>query len=92
MTSLRFLGQQPTSFMAFPYLGEVAPGVFEVRDEDAEALLQRTDVEPADAAAAAEPAPDAAPEAPAPAKPRKASTSKSPEASEPAATDPTTNA
>lgn len=89
---LRYTGQQPTSFMAFPYLGEVAPGEFEVRDADAEVLLLRTDVEDADAEAAPDSARDIKPETPTVVKPRKASASKTPEATEPAVTDPTTTA
>lgn len=79
---LLFKGQQPTSFMTFPYLGEVEPGEFEARDEDAEVLLLRTDIEPADAPAGSEPA--VATEPAAQSKPRKASTSKT---AEPASAD-----
>jgi hypothetical protein len=92
VTLLRYIGQQPVSFMAFPYLGEVEPGEFEARESDVEALLCRRDVEPVDGESAAEPEPAAEPEAPAPAKPRKTSPSKPPEAPQPAVTDPTTTA
>lgn len=90
MTLLRYTGQQPTSFMAFPYLGEVEPGEFEARESDAESLLARPDVERADPAAgavgAAEPEPE--PEPAAPVKPRKTSISK-PADADPAPADTT---
>lgn len=89
MTQLRYTGQQPVSFMGFPYLGEVDPGEFEARDADAEVLLLRADVEDPNAAPEPDPEPVAEPEAPATAKPRKASTSKSPEAPQPADIAPT---
>lgn len=91
MKLLRFTGQQPRTFMAYPYLGEVEPGEFEARDADAVVLLQRDDVEDVNAEPAADAEPAAEPEPAAPAKTRK-SASKSPEASEPAATDPSTSA
>ena len=70
MTRLSFAGQQPISFMGFPYLGEVEPGIFEARDEDAKVLLLRSDVEPVEDADAPLPEPAV------PAKPRKSSTAK----------------
>lgn len=87
MTLLRYTGQQPVSFMSFPYLGEVEPGEFEARDADAGVLLQRLDVETVDAGPVPASKP-VEPEAPAPAKLRKSSALKAPESSEPAATDP----
>lgn len=91
MTQLRYTGQQPTSFMAFPYLGEVEPGEFEARDTDAEVLLLRTDIEAVGAGPVPEPETAAEPEVPA-AKPRKASPPKLPEAPQPAVAAPTTTA
>lgn len=86
MTTLRYTGQQPTSFMAYPYLGEVALGEFEVRQSDAEVLLRRADVEAVgDGPAQAPPESATEPEQPTPPKPRKASASKSSSADEPAA-------
>lgn len=78
MTPLRYTGQQPTSFMAYPYLGEVAPGEFEARDEDAEVLLLRADVERvgADSAPGPQPKPGVEQEQSAPPKTRKTSISK----------------
>lgn len=90
---LRYTGQLPVSFISLPYLGEVEPGEFEVRDSDAELLLQRADVEDPGAESAPDSEPPAASEAPAPAKPRKASLSKTSDAEPaPADTTPTTSA
>lgn len=82
---LRYTGHQPVSFMAYPYLGEVEPGEFEARDEDAEVLLQRTDVEAVgdDSAPVPQPNSTAEQEPSAPSKPRKASASKSSGTDEP---------
>lgn len=84
---LIFTGQQPTSFMAFPYLGEVEPGEFEARDVDAKVLLQRIDIESAgdDSVQGPELEPSAEPETPVASKPRKASAAKSSGTDEPAA-------
>lgn len=88
---LRYTGQQPTSFMSFPYLGEVEPGEFEARDADADALLLRADIEAVDADLAPDPVPPAESEAPAATKPRKTSSSKPSDAAPaPADTAPTT--
>jgi hypothetical protein len=76
---LRYVGQQPVSFMTLPFLGEVEPDTeFPVPDDVGKVLLLRTDIEAADTVV---PPLEPAPGAGTPPLPRKSATSKTPEAS-----------